>query len=230
MALLLPKSTDIFYLKQFQMEFGVPFYIQQSTNLTRVNSLTQSHTLWYAAQPRQESRVPKVPSKPAPSLGTIFSAQGPPEVSGGLSWTKPLPLPQPDGSACGHSRLSARWEPAAAGHPCCSSVLWSAERTSPSLEHAEDRGDRFMWVLKALGHSHHKLRCQMQIPTPPHPTAPHHPTPPSCAPMSHSAILAIKTRCSEKPLDMLKSGQQWTFPLYFYLVLIIALWYREGRF
>ena len=167
MALLSPswESIDIFYLKQFQMEFAVPFYIRESTKLTRVNSLTQSHTRWCAAQPRQESGVLQVPSKPAPSLWTIISAQGPSEVRGGLSWAKPLPLPRPDGSACGRSRLSARWEPAAAGHPCCSSVLWSAERTSPSLEHAEDRRDRFTWVLEALGHLHHELRYQMQIST-----------------------------------------------------------------
>ena len=83
----------------------------------------------------------------------------------GLSWAKPLPLPRPGGSACGRSRLFARWEPAAVGHPCCLSVLWSAEQTSPSLEHVEDRRDRFNQVLKVLGHSYHELPCHKQTPT-----------------------------------------------------------------
>lgn len=52
------------------------------------------------------------------------------------------PLPLPGVSACGHSRPSAHWAPAAAGRPCCSSELWSAERTCPNLKQAEEHRDK----------------------------------------------------------------------------------------
>lgn len=68
----------------------------------------------------------------------------------GLRRASPPPLPQPGGSACGHSRLSAHWEPAAAGRPCCLSALWSAEQTSPSLQRAEGRKDSFNHILQVM--------------------------------------------------------------------------------
>lgn len=82
----------------------------------------------------------------------------------GFSWAKPLPSPLPDGSACGRSRLSARWEPAAAGPLCCLSVLWSAEQTSPSLEQVEDRRDKSNQVPEVHRHLPHTSPCQRQNP------------------------------------------------------------------
>lgn len=146
-----------------------------------------------------------------PLPGTIFSAQGPWSEWGVKLNPSPCPYLRPDGSACGHSRAFCTLEPAAAGHPALRHA-WSAERTSPAWS-MRKTGRQVHVGPEGTGHSHHKLRCQMQIPTRPHPTTPHHPTPPSCAPMSHSAILAIKTLLLREALDMLKSGQQWTFPL-----------------
>lgn len=118
-------------------------------------------------QPSQDKSlgILKVPSKPAHSLCTVLSAPEPTE--GRREPSRPLPLPRPGGSACARSRPSERWAPAAAGRPCCWSGLWSAEQTSPSLEHAGEKKDKFNHILKAHGHSHHKLRCQER--TPPRP-------------------------------------------------------------
>ena len=79
MGLLSPsrESTNIFYLKQLQMEFTVPLYIWESTKLTRVSSLTQSHTRWSAAQPRVRS--PEGPFQASTLPVDHFPARGPPE-------------------------------------------------------------------------------------------------------------------------------------------------------
>lgn len=116
------------------------------------------------------------------------------------------PLPLPGASACEHSRPSVRWGPAAAGHPCCLSELWSAEQTSPNLE-TQTQGQPHTKRTQASASSDTTGHCPVS----------------SGVPISASCMPASKTCRSEMCPEVWRFGQQLAFPTCVSCILTIAL-------
>lgn len=123
------------------------------------------------------------------------------------------PLPLPGASACEHSRPSVRWGPAAAGHPCCLSELWSGEQTSPNLE-TQTQGQPHTKRAQAFTTSDTTGQCPVS----------------SGVLMSASRMPASKTCSSEIHPKMWRFGQQLAFPTCVICILIIALRHSRAGF